>query len=124
MQFAPSVNLVASAHATSFTSGFVQDPITGTLAITASIPLYDGGARYAALKDSASKIREETIRSRADLRPQPAARIWAGARGRSSAAAPLAVRSSSNASTIIAWNASTSGMTVSSASMPTKRRSR
>jgi outer membrane protein TolC len=64
MMFAPSVNLVASAHATSFTSGFIQDPITGSLAITATLPLYDGGARYAALDDSASRIREETMREK------------------------------------------------------------
>ncbi len=64
MMFAPSVNLVASAHATSFTSGFVTDPINGTVGITASVPLYDGGVRYAALKDAGSKIREENIRLR------------------------------------------------------------
>ena len=64
MMFLPSVNLVASARATSFTQGFVRDPITGTLAITATLPLYDGGLRYAALKESSSRIREELIRSR------------------------------------------------------------
>lgn len=64
MMFAPSVNLVAAARATSFTQGFVRDPVTGTLSITATLPLYDGGLRYAALKDSASRVREETIRAR------------------------------------------------------------
>lgn len=64
MMFMPSLNLVGSARATSFTQGFVRDPITGTLSITASIPLYDGGVRYAALKESSSRVREETIRTR------------------------------------------------------------
>lgn len=64
MMFAPSVNLVAAARATSFTQGFVRDPVTGTLSITATLPLYDGGLRYAALKDSASRVREESIRAR------------------------------------------------------------
>lgn len=64
MMFMPSLNLIASARATSFTQGFVRDPITGTLAVTATVPLYDGGLRYAALKDSGSRVREETIRSR------------------------------------------------------------
>lgn len=64
MMFLPSLNLVANARATSFTQGFVRDPITGTVSLTASIPLYDGGLRYGALKDSSSKIREESIRTR------------------------------------------------------------
>lgn len=64
MMFAPSVNVVGSARATSFTQGFVRDPVTGTLSLTASVPLYDGGARYAALRESASRVREETIRTR------------------------------------------------------------
>lgn len=61
MMFLPSVNLSASARGTSFTSGFVDDPITGTLAITAQLPLYDGGVRYAALKEGASRTREARI---------------------------------------------------------------
>jgi outer membrane protein len=64
MQFLPSVNLVARASASSFTSGFVKDPINGTLTLTALVPLYDGGNRYAALRDSHSKVREESIRLR------------------------------------------------------------
>lgn len=64
MMFLPSVNLVGTARATSFTQGFVRDPVTGTFAITASVPLYDGGLRYASLRDSSSKIREESIRTR------------------------------------------------------------
>ena len=60
--FLPSVNLGATARATSFTAGFVKDPITATLSIQASLPLYDGGVRYAALRETSSKLREETIR--------------------------------------------------------------
>jgi outer membrane protein TolC len=64
MMFVPSLNLVANARASSFTQGFVRDPIIGSLSLTASVPLYDGGLRYAALKDSGSRIREESIRTR------------------------------------------------------------
>lgn len=61
MMFLPSVNLNASARGTSFTSGFVDEPVTGTLSITAQLPLYDGGVRYASLKESASRLREARI---------------------------------------------------------------
>lgn len=62
MMFLPSVNLTASARGTSFTSGFVDEPVTGALGISAQLPLYDGGVRYAALKDGASRTREARIR--------------------------------------------------------------
>ncbi|OGQ18457.1 MAG: hypothetical protein A2138_04505, partial [Deltaproteobacteria bacterium RBG_16_71_12] len=62
MMFLPSVNLTASARGTSFTSGFVDEPVTGALGISAQLPLYDGGVRYAALKDGASRLREARIR--------------------------------------------------------------
>lgn len=65
MMFLPSVNLVANARGTSFTSGFVGDPIIGTVSLSAQVPLYDGGVRYAALKDSASRVREAKIALRA-----------------------------------------------------------
>ncbi len=64
MQFLPTVALSASARVTSFTQGFVRDPVTGVLTISASLPLYDGGIRYAALDESASKISEERVRLR------------------------------------------------------------
>ncbi len=62
MQFLPTVGLSASARATSFTQGFVRDPITGTLTLSASLPLYDGGLRYAAMHDSSSRTTEEQVR--------------------------------------------------------------
>jgi outer membrane protein TolC len=64
MQFLPSVGLVATARGTSFTSGFVRDPVTGTLSLSATLPLYDGGIRYAALRESSERVREEQIRLR------------------------------------------------------------
>ena len=63
-QFLPTVALSASARATSFTQGVVRDPVTGILTISASLPLYDGGVRYAALDESSSKITEERVRLR------------------------------------------------------------
>jgi outer membrane protein TolC len=64
MQFMPTVGLSATARATSFTQGFVRDPVTGVLTLSASLPLYDGGVRYAALDDAASRTNEERIRLR------------------------------------------------------------
>lgn len=64
MQFLPQVGLQASARATSFTQGFVRDPVTGTLLISATLPLYDGGLRYAAMHESSSKSSEESVRLR------------------------------------------------------------
>ena len=63
-QFLPTVGLSASARVTSFTQGFVRDPVTGVLTLSASLPLYDGGVRYAALDESSSKITEERVRLR------------------------------------------------------------
>lgn len=62
MQFVPTVGMSATARATSFTSGFVKDPVTGVVSLSASVPLYDGGARYAALDDASSKTSEERVR--------------------------------------------------------------
>ena len=64
MQFLPQVGLQASARVTSFTQGFVRDPVTGTLSVTATLPLYDGGLRYASLHESSSKTTEESVRLR------------------------------------------------------------
>jgi outer membrane protein len=63
-QFLPSVNIVGQARASSFTQGFVRDPINATLTIHAVLPLYDGGLRYAALADGRSRVREESVRIR------------------------------------------------------------
>jgi outer membrane protein TolC len=76
MQFVPTVGLSATARATSFTSGFVKDPVTGVVSLSASVPLYDGGARYAALDDASSKTSEERERLK-----QLAARVAAQVRG-------------------------------------------
>ncbi len=64
MMFLPSVNLTAQGRYTSNTSGFTSQPVTGALIISAQVPLYDGGQRYAALRESASKIREELLKVR------------------------------------------------------------
>jgi outer membrane protein TolC len=62
MQFVPTVGVAATARATTFTSGFVRDPVTGVVSVNATVPLYDGGARYAALDDAASRTTEEHVR--------------------------------------------------------------
>jgi outer membrane protein TolC len=62
MQFLPSVGVSATARATSFTSGFVRDPVTGVLSLSATLPLYDGGIRYASLDDASARTSEERVR--------------------------------------------------------------
>jgi outer membrane protein len=64
MMFLPSVGLTAQGRWTSNTSGFVALPFTGAVILQASVPIYDGGTRYAALKESGSKIREELLKVR------------------------------------------------------------
>jgi outer membrane protein TolC len=64
MMFMPTVGLVASGRYTSNTSGFTSQPFTGTVTLNASVPIYDGGSRYAALRESASRVREELLKVR------------------------------------------------------------
>jgi len=74
LQFLPTVGLSATARATSFTTGFVRDPVTGVVSLTASLPLYDGGQRYASLDDAASRTAEERVRLR-QLQDRVAAQV-------------------------------------------------
>lgn len=62
MAFLPSLSLVGQGRYSSNTSGFTTDPITGAIMVQANIPLYDGGTRYATLKETASKIEQESLR--------------------------------------------------------------
>jgi outer membrane protein TolC len=78
-QFLPTIGVSASARATSFTTGFVRDPVTGVLNLSATLPLYDGGARYAALDDGNSRVTEEKIRLR-QLEERVAAQVRGSAR--------------------------------------------
>jgi outer membrane protein TolC len=78
-QFLPTIGVSATARATSFTSGFVRDPVTGVLTVSATLPLYDGGARYAALDDGNSRVSEEKIRLR-QLEERVAAQVRGSAR--------------------------------------------
>ncbi len=62
MQFLPTVSLVGRASATSNVGGFVGAPVSSALILQASVPIYDGGARYASLRESGSKVREELLK--------------------------------------------------------------
>lgn len=62
MAFLPSLTLVGQGRYTSNTSGFAAEPITGAVMLQANIPIYDGGTRYATLKETASKIVQEELR--------------------------------------------------------------
>ena len=63
--FLPSIGLFARAGATSNSNGFVDAPVNGAVGLQATLPLYDGGLRYASLRQSASRVREELLRARA-----------------------------------------------------------
>lgn len=62
MAFLPSLTLVGQGRYTSNTSGFAAEPITGAVMVQANVPIYDGGTRYATLKETASKIVQEELR--------------------------------------------------------------
>ena len=64
MMFAPSFALVGRGRYNSNTSGLTPQPLTGSVMVTASIPIYDGGERYAALKESASRVRAELLKTK------------------------------------------------------------
>lgn len=59
-RFLPSLNLTGMFHA-SDTKGFTGDYYTWNIGLSLSLPLYDGGLRYAQLHEAESKIREAHI---------------------------------------------------------------
>jgi|GEM_PF-645004 len=61
MRWMPTVSLTAAARATSNVRGFQKDPITYAVMLNASLPLYDGGERYTAWRESGSQIREAKL---------------------------------------------------------------
>lgn len=61
MRWLPSVTLNANARATSNIRGFQKEPITYAVTVNAAIPLYDGGERYVAWRESGSQLREAHI---------------------------------------------------------------
>jgi outer membrane protein TolC len=60
--FLPSVNLSAFGNYTSNTSGLTSVPFTGGVSLSVNVPIFDGGTRYAALAESRSKLREESLK--------------------------------------------------------------
>ncbi|MFZ9887629.1 MAG: TolC family protein [Myxococcota bacterium] len=62
MAFLPSLSLIGQGRYTSNTSGFAAEPFTGAVMLQANVPIYDGGTRYATLKETASKILQEELR--------------------------------------------------------------
>lgn len=61
MRYAPTLNLAGQANWTSNTNGFQTDPWTYNVVLQLGIPLYDGGERYAARDEAASKIRQARL---------------------------------------------------------------
>lgn len=61
MQWMPTVNLQGRANATSNIRGFQTEPLTYAVLVTAAVPLYDGGERYTAWRESGSKVRQARL---------------------------------------------------------------
>ena len=61
MRYLPSLNLIGKANWTSNTGGFQSDPFSYNVIVAASIPIYDGGERYAVRDEAASKIRAASL---------------------------------------------------------------
>jgi outer membrane protein len=61
MRYLPSLNAVGQGNWTSNKSGFQKDPVTYNVVLSAAMPLYDGGERYSARDDAASKIRQAKL---------------------------------------------------------------
>jgi len=58
-RYLPTVNLVAQTRYTTNTNGFITDPFISMVAVQGAFTIFDGGQRIAALRNSASRIREE-----------------------------------------------------------------
>ena len=75
-QFLPTLAVTANARyndpATSYrpagATGFAVDPVSGTwaVAVALTLPLYDGGFRYVALKDADSQLRQAKAQTRGE----------------------------------------------------------
>ncbi len=63
-QFWPTVNLTGAARTNNNDLFPGQDRVTWAITLAASLPLYDGGFRYAQLKDAASQERQATAQAR------------------------------------------------------------
>ncbi len=63
-RFLPTVRLVAAGRYTTNTGGFSSEPVTGTLGVQASIPIFDGGMTYAQTLESRAKVTQELLRVR------------------------------------------------------------
>ncbi|MEW5854241.1 MAG: TolC family protein [Myxococcota bacterium] len=57
----PTVQLSANARGTSNVSGFQREPLTYSVVLNASIPIYDGGERYTAYREANSRVREAEL---------------------------------------------------------------
>lgn len=64
MRFLPSIALVGTGRATSNTEGLVSNPFTGSVAVQAQIPIFDGGQTLGVLDETDAKLRQEQLRVR------------------------------------------------------------
>ena len=63
-QFLPSLALTANARYNDPATSFTGDKGTWAVALAVTLPLYDGGFRYVALKDADSQIRQARAQTR------------------------------------------------------------
>jgi outer membrane protein TolC len=60
--FLPTLSLAVQGRYNSNTSGFVANPFTGAVVLNLNVPIFDGGMRYADMREADSKVREELLK--------------------------------------------------------------
>ena len=63
-QFAPTLALTADARYNNPATSFTGDKDTWAVALALTLPIYDGGFRYVALKDADSQMRQARDQTR------------------------------------------------------------
>jgi outer membrane protein len=74
MHLLPTVNLQGQGNFTSNTSGFVSQPFFGSIAIQASVPIFDGGNTYGLIDEANAKVKGELLKMR-QLEEQVASQV-------------------------------------------------
>lgn len=64
MRFLPTLALVGSGRATTNTGGLVSNPFTGSIALQAQVPLFDGGQTLGVLDETDAQRRQQLLRVR------------------------------------------------------------
>lgn len=62
MRFLPTIALVGTGRATTNTGGLVSNPFTGSVALQAQLPLFDGGQTLGVLAETDAQRRQQLLR--------------------------------------------------------------